>query len=101
MNRWYKKTVTKAVLLVLAVLSGAVFVTNLFGALTIAGTANPAELWGMTDQSFEDSEDFNMQVENVMMDIMFDIPSRDDIARVRITRDAILGAGAPLLEYKE
>lgn len=40
-------------------------------------------------------------LENVMMDIMFDIPSRDDIARVRITRDAIFGAGAPLLEYKE
>lgn len=40
-------------------------------------------------------------LENVMMDIMFDIPSRDDIARVRIARDAILGAGAPLLEYKE
>ena len=40
-------------------------------------------------------------LENVMMDIMFDIPSRDDIARVRITRDAILGAGVPLLEYKE
>ena len=40
-------------------------------------------------------------LENVMMDIMFDIPSRDDIAHVRITRDAILGAGAPLLEYKE
>ena len=40
-------------------------------------------------------------LENVMMDIMFDIPSRDDIARVRITRDAILGAGAPRLEYKE
>ena len=40
-------------------------------------------------------------LENVMMDIMFDIPSRDDIARVGITRDAILGAGAPLLEYKE
>ena len=42
MNRWYKKTVTKAVLLVLAVLSGAIFTTNLFGALTIAGTATPA-----------------------------------------------------------
>ena len=40
-------------------------------------------------------------LENVMMDIMFDIPSRDDIARVCITRDAILDAGAPLLEYKE
>ena len=42
MKKWYKKTVTKAVLLVLAVLSGATFLTNLSGALTIAGTANPA-----------------------------------------------------------
>lgn len=40
-------------------------------------------------------------LENVMMDIMFDIPSRDDIARVRITKDAIVGSGDPVLEYKE
>lgn len=70
MSRWYKKTVTKSVLLVLAVLSGAVFTTNLLGALTIAGTANPSELWGMTDQSFEDSDDFNAMVENSMMEVM-------------------------------
>lgn len=39
-------------------------------------------------------------LENVMMDIMFDIPSREDIARVRINKDAILGDGEPILEYK-
>lgn len=39
-------------------------------------------------------------LENVMMDIMFDIPSRDDIVRVRITKDAILGTGTSILEYK-
>lgn len=39
-------------------------------------------------------------LENVMMDIMFDIPSREDIARVRINKDAILGVGEPILEYK-
>lgn len=39
-------------------------------------------------------------LENVMMDIMFDIPSRDDIVRVRITKDAILGIGSSILEYK-
>ena len=39
-------------------------------------------------------------LENVRMDIMFDIPSRDDIVRVRITKDAILGTGTSILEYK-
>ena len=42
MNKWYKKTTAKAVIFLLAVLSGAAFVTSLIGALTIAGTANPA-----------------------------------------------------------
>ena len=41
MNKWYKKTTAKAVIFLLAVLSGAAFVTSLIGALTIAGTANP------------------------------------------------------------
>lgn len=39
-------------------------------------------------------------LEDVMMDIMFDIPSREDIVRVRITKDAILGKNEPILEYK-
>lgn len=39
-------------------------------------------------------------LENVMMDIMFDIPGRDDIEQVRITKEAILGTGEPTLVYK-
>ena len=39
-------------------------------------------------------------LENVMMDIMFDIPSREDIKCVRINKEAILGEGQPILEYK-
>jgi ATP-dependent protease Clp ATPase subunit len=31
---------------------------------------------------------------------MFDVPSRDDIIRVQITREVVLGAADPLLEYK-
>ena len=29
MNKWYRKTVTKVVLLVVAIISGAVFITSL------------------------------------------------------------------------
>lgn len=39
-------------------------------------------------------------LENVMMDIMFDIPSREDIKCVHITKDAILGNTAPILDYQ-
>ena len=70
MNKWYKKTTAKAVIFLLAVLSGAAFVTSLIGALTIAGTANPAELWHISDKAFEDSDDFNALVENSMMKVL-------------------------------
>lgn len=39
-------------------------------------------------------------LENVMMNIMYDIPSREDIEEVRITRGAILGNAEPELEVK-
>ncbi|MDO4281043.1 MAG: ATP-dependent protease ATP-binding subunit ClpX [Peptococcaceae bacterium] len=39
-------------------------------------------------------------LENVMMDIMYDVPSRDDVAKVRITKEAILGEQPPALELK-
>ena len=70
MGKWYKKTTVKAVLFLAAVLSGAGFVTSLTGALTIAGTANPAELWDLSDKAFEDSDDFNELVENSMIEVM-------------------------------
>lgn len=40
-------------------------------------------------------------LENVMMNIMYDIPSREDIGTVKITREAILGSGEPELELKK
>lgn len=40
-------------------------------------------------------------LENVMMNIMYDIPSREDIGNVKITREAILGSGEPELELKK
>ena len=39
-------------------------------------------------------------LEEVMTDIMFEIPSRDDIAAVTITRDAIVNKAAPELTLK-
>lgn len=36
-------------------------------------------------------------IENVMLDIMYEIPSRDDITKVVITKDIIEGVGKPLL----
>ena len=36
-------------------------------------------------------------IENVMLDIMYEIPSRDEISKVVITKDIIEGNGLPLL----
>lgn len=36
-------------------------------------------------------------IENVMLDIMYDIPSRDEITKVILTKDIIEGEGKPLL----
>lgn len=36
-------------------------------------------------------------IENVMLDIMYEIPSRDEISKVVITKDIINGEGLPLL----
>ena len=50
MKKWYRKTVVKAVLLAVAIISGAMMTTNLLGALTLAGTANPVEVWKLAGQ---------------------------------------------------
>ena len=38
-------------------------------------------------------------LENVMMDIMFEIPSDPSIKSVRITKETILGESAPVIEH--
>ncbi|MDY4762427.1 ATP-dependent Clp protease ATP-binding subunit ClpX [Streptococcus thoraltensis] len=37
-------------------------------------------------------------IEETMMDIMFEVPSQDDVKRVRITKEAVDGTGQPILE---
>lgn len=70
MKKWYRKTVVKAVLLAVAIISGAMMTTNLLGALTLAGTANPVEVWKLAGQPFEESEDFNSMVQSMMVQVM-------------------------------
>lgn len=40
-------------------------------------------------------------MEDIMSDLMFDLPSRDDVAKVIITKDFILGQGQPQLIIKD
>ncbi len=70
MKKWYRKTVVKAALLAVAIISGAMMTTNLLGALTLAGTANPVEVWKLSGQPFEESEDFNFMVQGMMAEVM-------------------------------
>ena len=37
-------------------------------------------------------------IEEVMMDVMFEIPSQEDVTKVRITKEAVDGTAAPVLE---
>jgi len=39
-------------------------------------------------------------IEKLMLDIMFDIPSRDDIQSVEITRSAVMGESKPVIQCK-
>lgn len=70
MKKWYKKTVTKAAVLLTAIFSGALLMSNLITAMSIAGTGNPVEVWKMTGESYVESPDFSMTVENSMIEVM-------------------------------
>ncbi|NQM12990.1 ATP-dependent Clp protease ATP-binding subunit ClpX [Streptococcus suis] len=37
-------------------------------------------------------------IEETMLDVMFEVPSQDEVKRVRVTKDAVDGKGKPLLE---
>ncbi|MGM0173980.1 ATP-dependent Clp protease ATP-binding subunit ClpX [Enterococcus sp. DIV0800] len=39
-------------------------------------------------------------IEDVMMDVMFDIPSDETIAKVVVTKDSVEGSGKPVIEYQ-
>jgi ATP-dependent Clp protease ATP-binding subunit ClpX len=38
-------------------------------------------------------------IEDVMMDVMFDIPSDESIEKVVVTKDSVEGTGKPIIEY--
>ena len=42
--------------------------------------------------------DFRSIIEETMMDVMFEIPSRVEVTKVRITKDAVEGKDKPILE---
>ena len=37
-------------------------------------------------------------IEEVMMDVMFEIPSQEDVTKVRITKEAVDGTASPIME---
>ena len=68
MIKWYRKTVTKAAVLITGVLSGAAFLTSLAVVTTLAGTINPLKIMKIVNEPYEESADFNMSVESSIND---------------------------------
>lgn len=73
MNKWYRKTGVKAIVLIVAILSGAMLITNLLSLMNLAGSTDLPSLWTMSQQPFEESEEFNYMVENYMDDVLTQI----------------------------
>ncbi len=40
-------------------------------------------------------------LEGIMTDIMFDIPSDETIVKCTVTKDSVLGNGAPIVEHSD
>lgn len=96
MNRWYRKTLTKIIVLIVGVLSGATFLTSLAMALVLAGTVNPAGVARMIREPYEESADFNIAVENVIMETLNQIRIVD-----MVETDGAYNPGKPvdIMEY--
>ena len=77
MNQWYRRTLTKIILVLAGALSGAAFITSLAMALTFAGTANPAEIARMTREPYEESADFSAAVGTMTQDVLAQFRIRD------------------------
>lgn len=73
MNKWYRKTGVKAIVLIVAILSGAMLITNLLSLMNLAGSTDLLSLWTMSQQPFEESQEFNYMVENYMDDVLTQI----------------------------
>ena len=77
MNQWYRRTLTKIILVLAGALSGAAFITSLAMAVTFAGTANPAEIARMTREPYEESADFSAAVGTMTQDVLAQFRIRD------------------------
>lgn len=73
MNKWYRKTGVKAIVLIVAILSGAMLITNLLSLMNLAGSTDLPSSWTMSQQPFEESQEFNYMVENYMDDVLTQI----------------------------
>lgn len=73
MNKWYRKTGVKAIVLIVAILSGAMLITNLLSLMNLAGSTDLPSLWTMSQQPFEESQEFNYMVKNYMDDVLTQI----------------------------
>lgn len=73
MNKWYRKTGVKAIVLIVAILIGAMLITNLLSLMNLAGSTDLPSLWTMSQQPFEESQEFNYMVENYMDDVLTQI----------------------------
>ena len=73
MNKWYRKTGVKAIVLIVAILSGAMLITKLLSLMNLAGSTDLPSLWTMSQQPFEESQEFNYMVENYMDDVLTQI----------------------------
>lgn len=77
MNQWYRRTLTKIILVLVGTLSGAAFITSLAMAITFAGTANPAGIARMVNEPYEESADFSAAVGNTTQDVLGQFRIRD------------------------
>ncbi len=77
MRQWYRKTLTKVIVLLAGILSGAAFVTSLAVAVTFAGTVNPSQIRNLVNEPYEESSDFNAAVEGSVSEVFEMLRFRD------------------------
>ena len=69
MRQWYRKTLTKVIVLLVGVISGAAFVTSLGVALSYAGTVDPSQITRLVKEPYEESTNFNTAVESSVAEV--------------------------------
>lgn len=69
MKQWYRRTLTKVIVLIIGILSGAAFITSLGVALAFAGTVNPSQIMRLVNEPYEESEDFNLVMEETVSEV--------------------------------